>query len=136
VDNSRCPVEIVRGVPIVAAPKEVDITNAPSLKSAILEAARLGYGTVVVNMAVTRFCDSSGLYALLSAHKRAQADGGGLLVVATAAAVLRIFELTGVGSLIPHFSSLDDALALADQAKDPADLDEPEWRRDRLAHPG
>ena len=135
MDSSKYSVEIVRGVPVLAAPKEVDITNAPSLQSAMLEAAGLGYGTVVVDMTLTRFCDSSGLYALLAAHKRAQADGGGLLVVATASTVLRVFALTGVGCLIPHFSSLDDALALADPTEDSADLDESGWRRDRLAHP-
>ena len=32
-------------------------------------------------MAGTQFCDSSGLHTLLAAHKRAQAEGGELLLV-------------------------------------------------------
>ena len=40
-------------------------------------------------MAGTQFCDSSGLHTLLAAHKRAQAEGGELLLVVSAAPVLR-----------------------------------------------
>lgn len=113
MDGSKCPVDIVGGVPIVVAPEEIDVTNAPFLRSAMLEAAAHGGGTLVVDMTRTRFCDSSGLHALLTAHKHAQADGGGLLVVADAPAILRIFALTGVDRLISRFSSLNDALAQA-----------------------
>jgi hypothetical protein len=36
------PVELVSGVPVVAAPEEIDITNAPDLRSALVEAAAGG----------------------------------------------------------------------------------------------
>jgi hypothetical protein len=45
------------------------------------------------------------------AHKRAQADGGELLLVICGAAVLRIFAVTGIDRLIPNFTSLGQALA-------------------------
>ena len=35
------PVEMVRGVPVVAAPEEIDITNAAGLRAALFEAAGL-----------------------------------------------------------------------------------------------
>jgi anti-anti-sigma regulatory factor len=38
------PVELVSGVPVVAAPEEIDITNAPDLRSALLQAAAGGPG--------------------------------------------------------------------------------------------
>jgi anti-anti-sigma factor len=99
--DSKCLFEVVSGVPVVAAPEEIDITNAPALRSALLEAAAQGHGTFVVDMTLTRFCDSSGLHMLLAAHKRAQAEGGELLLVIPAIAVLRVFAIT----------SLDQALA-------------------------
>jgi anti-sigma B factor antagonist len=113
VNCGRCPFEVVGGVPVVAAPDEIDVTNAPSLRSAMLEAAAYGRGTLVVDITATRFCDSSGLQALLAARKSALAEGGELLLVVGAPAVLRVFALTGVGHLISHFSSLDQALAQA-----------------------
>ena len=63
--------ELVNGVPVVAAPEEIDITNAAELRSALLEAATRGRGTLVVDMTRTLFCDSAGLHSLLAAHRRA-----------------------------------------------------------------
>jgi len=108
--DGRCPFEVVSGVPVVTAPEEVDITNAPELRSALLKAAAHGHGTLVVDMTRTRFCDSSGLHTLLAAHKRAQAEGGELLLAITAAPVLRVLALTTIDRMIPTFTSLDQAL--------------------------
>jgi anti-sigma B factor antagonist len=109
----RCSVEVLRGVPVVSAPEEIDIMNSTALLSALLAAAALANGnrTFVVDMTRTRFCDVSGVRTLLAARKRVQADGGRMLVAVTAAAVLRVFELTGIDAMIPSFASLDEALA-------------------------
>ena len=107
------PVEVVSGVPVVTAPEEIDITNAAGLRAALLEAAAHGSGTLVVDMTQTQFCDSSALNVLVRAHKRARAEGGELLLVICAAAVLRIFAVTGIDHLIPRFPNLEQALAPA-----------------------
>jgi anti-sigma B factor antagonist len=109
--DGRFPVELVSGVPVVAAPEEIDITNAPELRSALLEAAAERPGTLVADLTRTQFCDSSGLHTLLAAHKRAQAEGGELLLVMPNAAVVRVFAVTGIDRMIPNFTSLEDALA-------------------------
>jgi anti-sigma B factor antagonist len=107
----RLPVEVVRGVPVVTAPEEIDITNAAALRAALLEAAAHGRGTMVADMSGTQFCDSAGLHVLVSAHQKAQAEGGELLLVVPATTVLRVFAITGIDRMIPNFSSLEDALA-------------------------
>ena len=109
--DDRFPVEMVRGVPVVAAPDEIDITNAEALRSALLTAAANGNSTLVVDMTRTQFCDSSGLHALIAAHRRADAQGRELLLVIPSAAVLRVFTLTGMDQVIPNFTSLAEALA-------------------------
>jgi anti-sigma B factor antagonist len=109
----RCAVEVLRGVPVVTAPEEIDILNSTALLSALLAAAELRNGsrTFVVDMSRTRFCDASGVRTLLAACKQVQADGGQMLVAVTTAAVLRVFELTGIDGMLPSFASLDEALA-------------------------
>jgi anti-sigma B factor antagonist len=107
------PVEVVEGVPVVAAPEEIDITNAEALRSALLKAAANGHGALVVDMTRTRFCDSSALHTLLAAHRRAEAEGGEVLLVIPSAAVLRVFAITGIDRMIPSFTSLPEALAQA-----------------------
>jgi anti-anti-sigma factor len=113
-------VDMVSGVPVVGAPEEIDITNATGLRAALLEATAHGNGTLVVDMSQTQFCDSAGLNVLVRAHKQAQAEGGQVLLVIRAAAVLRIFAATGIDHLIPNFSTLEQALT-----QTPPDPDSP-----------
>jgi hypothetical protein len=65
-------------------------------------------------MTSTRFCDSAALHALITAHKRAQADGGELrLVIPADGAVPRVLALTGVDRCIACFASMEEAVAEA-----------------------
>jgi anti-anti-sigma factor len=106
-------VDVVRGVRVVTVPEEVDITNAAALRAALLQAAADGSPALVVDMTRTRFCDSAGLRVLVDAHRRALAAGGALLLAVPAEAVLRVLEITGIDQVIPHFASVDDAVAHA-----------------------
>lgn len=110
--GARYPIEMVRGVPVVAAPKEIDASNADWLRAVLLEAASRGQATFVVDMTGTQFCDSAGVTVLVRVHKQALAEGGELrLVLPTSGSVWRIFTVTGLDGLIPHFTSLEQALA-------------------------
>ncbi|HEY2553565.1 MAG TPA: STAS domain-containing protein [Streptosporangiaceae bacterium] len=109
----KFPTQLVAGVPVVAAPEEIDITNAEEMRSALLKAAANGQRAIVMDMTQTKFCDSYGLNTLVAAHRRAEAEGRELLAVIPGSAVLRIFALTGIDRVIPNFASLADALAEA-----------------------
>ena len=109
----RYPDTVINGVPVVATPAEIDITNADGLRAALINAAAAGPGAFVVDMTRTRFCDSSGMYTLFDAHKSARADGREVLLAIPAATVLRVFAITGMDLVIPIFASLDEALAEA-----------------------
>ena len=97
-------------MPVVAAPEEIDITNAAGLQAAILDAACDGRKGLVIDMTRTRFCDSSGIRVLAVAHGRALAQDRQLLLAVSGAAVLRVLALTGVDELIPTFATLEEAL--------------------------
>lgn len=117
-------VELVSGVPVVSVPEKIDITNDMELRSALLEAAAAGGSwTVVADMTRTWFCDLCGVETLLAAQERAQAEGGGLLLI-TSSPALRIFTMTGVDRVIPTFTSLDDALAHTPHLTDRTAMDE------------
>jgi anti-sigma B factor antagonist len=111
--EARFVVEVVGGVPVVTTSEEIDITNAPGLRTALLDAAAHGRGSVVVDMSRTQFCDSAGLHVLIRAHKQARAEGDDVLVVISATAVLRVFAISGLDRIIPNFSTLEEALAQA-----------------------
>lgn len=113
------PVRLAGGLPVVATPEEIDITNAGLLRAALLAAGANGHGTgtgtgsrtVVVDMSGTHFCDSAGLNVLVRAHQRALADGGEVRLVMPGGEVMRIFVVTGIDQVIPIFASVDEALS-------------------------
>src|SRR5215831_20240614 len=101
----RYPIDMVQGMPVVAAPEQIDASNADWLRTTLLETAARGHATFVVDMTRTRLCASAGLGALVRAHKRALAEGGELrLLMPASAAVLRVFAVTGIDRLIPSFT--------------------------------
>jgi anti-sigma B factor antagonist len=106
----RFLVEMVKGVPVLAAPEEIDIANAGELRRALLESAAYGSGTLVVDLTRTQFCDTAGLHALWG-----RVSGPGPWVatccVTPGAGVLRIFAITGLDQVFLSFATLDKALA-------------------------
>ena len=113
------PVEMISGVPVVAAPAEIDITNAEGLRAALGQAAGDGHETLVVDLTRTRFCDSAAIHELVDAHKRARTAGGQVLLAVSGAAVPRIFQITGIDRMLPRFPSVAEALAHVPAAETP-----------------
>lgn len=109
--NDGCLLRFVRGVPVVAAPGFIDISNAEAVHDAFLRAACWGYATIAADLSATQFCDSSGLTVLVRAHKRAQAEGGQLRLAALTAPVLRFLTITGLDRVLHVFPSVTEAVA-------------------------
>ena len=108
--NDACELEFVRGVPVVAAPDFIDISNADIVQSAFARAAGWGYATIAADMSATQFCDSAGLSVLICAHKRAQAEGGQLRLAALTAPVTRLLTITVLDRLLSVFRSVPEAV--------------------------
>lgn len=104
-------VRTIRGTPVVATPEEIDVSNAYALSVVLVASVDRGHAVVAVDMTRTQFCDSVGLNALIRAHQRAQAAGGGLRLVVRAPAILRVLAVTGTDQIFPLFTNLGDALA-------------------------
>jgi anti-sigma B factor antagonist len=104
--------QMAGGVPVVTAPAEIDDSTAGGLRAILVEWHARGHTTMVVDLTATRFCDSAGLRELVRAHRRAVAGGGGLrLVIPAYGALLRVFGVTGLDGMIPHFATVTQALA-------------------------
>jgi anti-anti-sigma factor len=110
VTNDGCSLAFVRGVPVVAAPRFIDISNADTFHAAFLRAARWGYATIAADMSATQFCDSTGLSVLVWVHNGAQAEGGQLRLAALTAPVRRLLSVTGLDRLLCVFRSVAEAV--------------------------
>jgi anti-anti-sigma regulatory factor len=75
------PVRLVRGVPVVAAPVQVEAGDAARLWSALAAWIRNGHATFVIDLSHTQRFDKAGLAALNRLHRRVLAEGGGLRLV-------------------------------------------------------
>lgn len=112
---------VIKGVPVMATPREIDISTADELRTALLKAASGRHPEIIVDMTGTRFCDSSGINALIRAQLRIAAEGRELrLVISADGSVPRVFALVGIGRLIRCFTSLEEALAHTSDATDPS----------------
>ena len=106
------PVRLVDGVPVVTPPAQVDTDNAEQLRRA-LAAVSADHSVVVVDMTASELADSSGIRALVVAHKRACALAREILVVMPELAALRMSELTGTGPVFDIFDTVPAAVASA-----------------------
>jgi anti-anti-sigma factor len=104
------PISPAAGAAVVGVPAEVDWRNAEQLRQAV-ESAATGSPVVVADLRANRFCDSSGIAALVMGAKQVEAGGGELRLVLDGTAVQRIFKLTGVDRRFRIFASVPDALS-------------------------
>lgn len=103
------------GVPVVVVlPAEIDVTNCDRVHDLLVAAFEPGVDIVIADLTSTFFCDSSGVHAIMRAYERAAARDIQLwLAVAQQGSVRRVMQLTGVGRLMPVYSSLQEAMGAA-----------------------
>jgi anti-sigma B factor antagonist len=94
---------------IVTLPTEIDISNDAQVRDMLADALARRPAVVIADGTQTTFCSSSGVSTLLEAHHGAAVAGAQLRLVAPAAQVRRILELTGAGSQLCVCSSLEAA---------------------------
>jgi anti-anti-sigma factor len=87
------------GVRVVTVRGELDLDTMQELTEAL--AADDGpLATTVIDLRGLTFIDSSGVSGVLSAARRARDAGGRLVCVPGAPSIRRVFELTGVDTVI------------------------------------
>lgn len=97
------------GQTVITVAGELDLVSAERLRGQV--ASVEPGASLVLDLAAVDFCDSSGLRALLDTELQTRAGGGELRIVAPGAALLRLFELTGVNGFLTVFPTLGEALA-------------------------
>ena len=88
----------------------LDFETAPSLRAALLEAADEGKHDIIVDLARLEFLDSTGLGALIGAHKRALEHQGRVRLIVTEGPISRLFTITGLMDVLAIYASEDAAL--------------------------
>jgi anti-sigma B factor antagonist len=120
VSDDRFPTTWFGRTAVVTAAGEIDLTNAQSLRDALLSALNAGALGLVVDLTTATFLDSAGVAALVRAWRRAGATEATVRLAVTASAVLRVLDLVGIDRLIEVHPSVAEAVAsLPDHRTEP-----------------
>jgi anti-sigma B factor antagonist len=88
--------------------ERIDAHNSADLKDFILHMIEQGQVNLIVQMENVRFVDSSGLGALLSGFKHAEAKSGKLSLSNLQNQVLSMFELTRLNRVFEIYADLNE----------------------------
>jgi anti-anti-sigma factor len=99
------------GVAVVQPVGQIDIHSAFDFKQRVGETLAAGNHWLVIDLSAITFLDSTGLGALVTSLKRAQALGGDLHLAQVPKNVRMVIELTSLQSYLPRYATVADALA-------------------------
>lgn len=103
--------EKLNGYKVLTIQEErIDAHNSVELKEYFLNMLEQGDIHILVQLENVRFIDSSGLGALLSGFKNAEARSGRLSLVNLQPQVLSMFELTRLNRVFEIYPDLEQAL--------------------------
>jgi anti-sigma B factor antagonist len=98
-----------RDVVIVEVAGGIDVSTAAGLRERLFEVTDSGQ-PLIIDLNRISFIDSTGLGALISAARRAEAHGGSLHAVCSQPQTRRLLWLTGVDRRIPLTATVEGAL--------------------------
>ena len=93
----------------------LDLATSPSVRAALIDAAGQAKHDIIVDLTKLEFLDSTGLGALIGAHRRALEHGGRVRLVVHDGPIARLLNITGLMRVFPVYATL--ANAIGDQAR-------------------
>ncbi|NLG79384.1 MAG: anti-sigma factor antagonist [Firmicutes bacterium] len=111
----RTETRAIGNVLVVRLSGELDLGTAPEFRAKLEEEldAKPDITRIFLVLRDVTFIDSSGLGAILGRYRRLRAHGGGLFAIAPSPQVRKVFDLSGLTSIIPVYETEDEAWARA-----------------------
>jgi len=94
---------------------ELDLSTAPRLKWGLIDLLRSVPRTLVLDLSLTTFMDSTALGVLVGV-RRGMEPGQRLAIVCSGTDILKIFEFAGLDEMFSIFPTLEEALGDARRA--------------------
>lgn len=98
----------------------LDIATSPSVRAALVDAADKGRHEIIVDLTGLTFLDSTGLGALIGAHRRAAEHSGRVRLIVKDGPIARLLNITGLMRVFAVYATLD--AALEDRDRIPASI--------------
>lgn len=95
--------------------EKLDATNAPELKAELLMLHKNGVNNIVIDLSNTRYCDSSGLSAVLTANRLCKDTNGKFVLCGLQDNVRKLVEIAQLDKVLMITDDQGQALELIHQ---------------------
>jgi len=89
---------------------KLDTANAPELKSELVYLNKQGVSNVILDLTDTRYCDSSGLSAILVANRLCKGANGFLVLTGLQDAVMKLITISQLHTVLNITADVDTAI--------------------------
>ena len=101
--------------------EKLDGAMSPSLKSELVMINAEGYKNIVLDVSATRYCDSSGLSAILVGNRLCKNSSGALVLCGVQDTVMKLISISQLDSILnitPTVSEAEDLVMLEEVGRD------------------
>jgi anti-sigma B factor antagonist len=91
---------------------KLDASNAPELKSELLLLHKQGVQSIILDLAKTKYCDSSGLSAILTGNRLCKDTNGQFILCGLQDSVAKMISIAQLDRVLSIVATLEDANAL------------------------
>ncbi len=88
----------------------LDVATTRQMKQSLAEVSSASYRDLLIDLTALEFLDSTGLGALIGAHRRAAEAGERLELIVSDGPIARLLNITGLSRVFTIFGSLGEAL--------------------------
>lgn len=91
--------------------EKLDATNAPDLKAEFVVLNKKGINNIILDLSKTRYCDSSGLSAILTANRLCKDTNGVFVLCGMQEAVAKMIRIAQLDKVLTITEAVDLAVA-------------------------
>jgi anti-sigma B factor antagonist len=92
--------------------EKLDTTVSPSLKTELVILNTEGVRNVIIDLSLTRYCDSSGLSAILVANRLCKNAGGILVITGLQEPVKNLIAISQLDSILNIAGTLEESIEM------------------------
>ena len=89
---------------------KLDASNASELKSELILLNKNGVNNVILDLSATKYCDSSGLSAILSANRLCKDSNGRFILCGLQSNVFKLIQISQLDQVLAITASKEEAL--------------------------
>lgn len=95
--------------------EKLDISMAPDLKAHLVNISAEGAKNIVIDLSQTRYCDSSGLSAILVGNRLCKNTGGKLVLAGVKDSIKKLILISQLDGILNSAVSVTDGVKLLDK---------------------